>query len=91
MREKYDISGPGKFEGETPLARFIYENLTLNGFFGNEDSATEDESLSRYGKRLLFSDSLGFIYLTRCKDVEEASAIFEDWTNQTVNDLMEGN
>lgn len=79
MRELYDTSGPGKFEGEPPLTRYVYEQYAMNGDFGDEDTANSDlgEWCSRYGKRLLWGDSQGFIYLDKYATVAEAQVKFE--------------
>lgn len=75
MRELYDTSGPGKFEGCPPIARYCYEEVL--GVSGEDEQTTHPsegvtEGTARIGRRLVSWDDVGFVYYERC-DTEQAA------------------
>jgi len=75
MREKFDTAW-GKFN--SPMARFLYEHILLNGDFG-EDEYSDGEGTwgNRWGRRVLEGDDRGFVYYTRFDTIEAASHAFQ--------------
>jgi hypothetical protein len=82
MREKYAQmvadSTPGRFEGEGPMTAYVHE-LSLDGC---EDDFAGDFTImgcaSRFGKRILWASTQGFISLERFNTVAAAEAVMEE-------------
>jgi len=81
MREEYDTSGSGKFEGCPPIAQYIYDNA-------EEDEATGNSFdyvwTGRFGKRILQEDEFGFVYYlkTTLPDAKRLFVLAEDQYQQ---------
>ena len=57
-------STPGRFEGEHPMTAYVYE-LLMNGDTGDEECGDSDFGWAvRYGRRVLWGTSTGFISLS---------------------------
>lgn len=57
--------GPGKFEGESPITLYLYQCF-LDGDNGDDDVSFGDcDGANRYGKRLLWFSSTGFVSCIR--------------------------
>lgn len=73
MRAAYADLSYGKFD--SPMARFLYERLMMEGDFGEDEYSDEDGFwVSRYGRRVLEGDDRGFIYYTKFPTAEAAEA-----------------
>lgn len=77
MLNEYRTDGPGKFEGESPMCRFLFERVVLHGFSDESTSDGQGTWLDRIGRRLIGGDSLGFVYYQRFETEDEARAAFE--------------
>lgn len=78
MRADYDTSGPGKFEGEPPMARFLFERIVLQGF--SDDSCSHEGSgfwADRIGRRMILGDGQGFVWYVRYATEAEALEAFQ--------------
>lgn len=74
MREIYDTSGPGKFEGQGPIARYAYEHLDE---LREEDASQDGLYVALIGKRILTEDEYGFVELLNFGQADRARAIFD--------------
>lgn len=88
MRERYTdhIGRPGKFEGEGPMTAYVYE-LVMGGDRGDdEDCSASGDSAVRFGRRILFEDSRGFVSLAKYDTEAEAigtmSALHDEWDEE---------
>lgn len=77
MRSEYATKGPGKFEGQPPMARFLYERIVLHGFSDESTTDGQGDWLDLIGRRLVGGDSYGFVYYQRFDTEDEARAAFE--------------
>lgn len=79
MREQYATSGPGKLQGEPPMARYLYE-LMLDG---TQDDVASDgmggASCTRFGRRTLVEDEQGFVWYRRHPNVADAETYLESF------------
>ena len=67
------VQGPGKFEGEPPIAVFLYDILL--------DGGADDEAmcgLARIGRWLIDECDAGFIYTRRYPSCDEAEAALQE-------------
>jgi hypothetical protein len=72
-------STPGRFEGESPMTAYLWD-CVMNGDYGDEDAGDTDYGwANRYGRRILWGTSTGFISLSTYANEAEAIAVFEDW------------
>jgi hypothetical protein len=75
-----EVAGPGKFEGEPPIAAYIMGNYS-------PQDCDEDDShpgwgwIGRIGKRIIREDSQGFVYLDKFESVSEAQHKFALYTD----------
>lgn len=78
MREKYVTHGPGKFEGESPMARYLNETFGPQDY--DEDASNADFGgwVGRIGRRLVVEESQGFVTYARCDTIDDAKRAFED-------------
>jgi len=74
MRERYDVHH-GKYE--SPMAHYAY-SCVLEGMSDESWSSWTGEWADRLGKRIVWGDDRGFVYLLVCKTVAEAEKIMAD-------------
>ena len=81
LEETGEDFGPGKFEGETPITLYLYR-LFLDGDNGDDDVTFGDcDGANRYGKRILWFSSTGFVSCIRYASVflaEQAMELLHD-------------
>ena len=77
MRENYDTSH-GKFE--SPMAHYVYD-MMMEGMSDESWSTWWGDWADRIGKRIVFGDDRGFVYLTRYDNVDKAAEGME-WLYQ---------
>lgn len=78
---KRDDALPGKFGG-SPLAEYAYI-LTLDGGEDEQTGSVEWRYwVARFGKRLLFEDSQGFVTLDKFHTEQEAIDAFREIDNR---------
>lgn len=77
MRELFDTSGPGKFEGESPIVAYLWE-LCANGaedeFSGTSDAPTG--WFARLGKWLITATDRGFVHGDKFPTLDSAREEF---------------
>lgn len=79
MREQYDTSGPGKFENEGPIVRYLYERMET----ADQESGTSEAPtgwFARFGKWLIGGTTRGFVWSHKYDTPEQASGIFDNMT-----------
>lgn len=76
MLSEYRTDGPGKFEGQPPMARFLYERVILHGFSDESTSDGQGDWLDRIGRRLVGGDSYGFVFYSKLDTVDDAAREF---------------
>lgn len=77
MRQQYELDDLHWGKYDSPMAKFLYENVLMNGDFGDDEySDGEGTWGSRYGRRVLEGDDRGFVYYTRFDTEAEAIDAF---------------
>jgi hypothetical protein len=80
LSAKYDTSGPGKFEGQHPMVRFIYDNDLFDRDSGDVESP--QGWFAQAGRWVVMADSYGFVSGWRFASVVEATADFDSMDDQ---------
>ena len=78
MRENYDVSGPGKYEGEVPMVAW----LDAHSECADEDSGDCEAPMgwcSRFAKWILRGDSQGFVSGYKWTTEDQAKTAFRDF------------
>lgn len=70
------VSGPGKFEGETPMTAILY-SLSLSGFADDSESDDGGFWADRIGRYVIEGDPQGFVTSVRFASESEAIDRFE--------------
>jgi len=73
MREEYNTSGPGRYEGESPMAMYIDELLTD---YGGYETTEDGWSVGVLGKWTVMIDEFGFVYAKKWRTESAARAMF---------------
>jgi hypothetical protein len=79
MRQDYATDGPGKFEGEPPMTRYLYERIVLNGSSDDSASSESGDWADLVGRRIVVGDSQGFVASHKYANRFEARAIFDEY------------